>query len=386
MKDTPKKIIYVITKSNWGGAQRYVFDMAVHFAVQGYSVKVAMGGSGPLFDKLKLENIETIEIPNMARDISLLGELKSFIFLYRLFRREKPDVVHLNSSKAGLGALAARLAFVKRIIFTMHGMASHENRNFLQKKLINLLYFITIHLCHKTITVSNTLVSQIVAISRHLNTKLVPIHNGIEHHHLKAKLETKARLMQIIEEKFGPFDFKMASQFIGTIGELHHIKGHIHLLKGFRAAMKDSAVPLYLFIIGEGEERKVLETEINNLSLKHHVFLCGHIQEAHTLLKAFDIFVLPSLSEGLPYVVLEAGLAQIPVIATAVGGISEIIDDGETGILVKAKSNTDITDALLTLIFDPNMRRVLGTNLHKKVTEEFSIEQMFTETKKVYNI
>ncbi len=105
-----KKIIFVITKSNWGGAGRYVFDLATTLTSD-YDVAVALGGTGLLVDKLRKENIRTIPIPSLGRDIHVRADSSAFFELLAIFKKEKPDVVHLNSSKAGgLGALAARMS------------------------------------------------------------------------------------------------------------------------------------------------------------------------------------------------------------------------------------------------------------------------------------
>lgn len=129
--------MFVVTKSNFGGAQRYVFDLATNLPTNGYDVLVATGSAqgsesaGSLIGMLQHAGIRTVFLPHMARDISPLRDWRTFLSLWKLMRDEKPDVVHLNSSKAGiLGALTARLAGVRRIIFTAHGWAFWETRNF----------------------------------------------------------------------------------------------------------------------------------------------------------------------------------------------------------------------------------------------------------------
>src|SRR3989338_6435442 len=104
-----KKILYVITKSNWGGAQRYVYDLAVHFgADEKYEIVVALGGTGELKRKLGEKNIRVVELAGLKRDIKILGDIRAFFEILKLLHEEKPNIVHLNSSKAGLlGSIAA---------------------------------------------------------------------------------------------------------------------------------------------------------------------------------------------------------------------------------------------------------------------------------------
>src|SRR3989344_6349366 len=154
MSEKRQKILYVITKSNWGGAGRYVYDLATTFK-KDHEVVVALGGNGILAEKLRSQNIPVIHIKNLDRDIHFFKEVSAFFRLYHTFRMEKPDVIHLNSPKiGGLGALAARLARVKKIIFTSHGWAFNEDRSLLEIAIIKILSWITIFLSHEVIVLS----------------------------------------------------------------------------------------------------------------------------------------------------------------------------------------------------------------------------------------
>ena len=140
------KILFIITKSNFGGAQRYVYDIATHLPKDKFEATVALGGSGVLKDKLEATGIRTIALPDLERDISVVKEWRAFVNIFKAIKETEPDIVHLNSSKAGaLGALAARLynLFLKlskrdlqlgiKIIFTAHGWAFKEKRNCYRK-------------------------------------------------------------------------------------------------------------------------------------------------------------------------------------------------------------------------------------------------------------
>ncbi|MBI2086856.1 MAG: glycosyltransferase [Candidatus Zambryskibacteria bacterium] len=173
------KIIYGITKSNFGGAQRYVFDLAKNAWAAGHEVAVMCGEGGILVEKLNKENIRVIEIRGMKRDISLVEELRSLHFIFRTLYEEKPDVFHTNSSKmGGIGNLAARLAGVKKVIFTTHGWAFNEPRPFWQKIPIKILTWLTILFSHKTICVSEK-TKRDVSGWPFVKNKLIVIYNGI---------------------------------------------------------------------------------------------------------------------------------------------------------------------------------------------------------------
>ena len=162
MAEKPKKCLLVITKSNWGGAQRYVYNLATALPREEYAVSVALGGTGvadsapgELAQKLAAAKIPTHHVAAFARDVSATSDVRAFFELLALLRRERPDVVHLNSSKAGgVGALAARIAGVKKIIFTSHGLAWDEDRSPRAKKLIKLFSWCTFILCHRVIVIT----------------------------------------------------------------------------------------------------------------------------------------------------------------------------------------------------------------------------------------
>src|SRR3989344_8488645 len=155
------KILFVITKSNWGGAQRYVYDLATNLQKENFEIKVALGGEGLLKEKLQENNMPIIQIPHLQRNINFLKELLSFFSLIKIFNKEKPNVIHLNSSKVGgIGAVAALVHklwtknYGLKAIFTVHGWAFNEARTFRAKSAIYLSQWITSLLCDSAIVLS----------------------------------------------------------------------------------------------------------------------------------------------------------------------------------------------------------------------------------------
>lgn len=301
------KILFVITKSNWGGAQRYVYDLATSLPKDAFAVSVAFGGGGQLYVKLYNAGITTHSIGTLERDISPFADVQSFFELWRLFRTERPDIVHLNSSKAaGIGALAARLAFVPKIFFTAHGWPYLEKRGFMWRTLAWLGSWGTALLSHTVIAVSKN----DLEVGRRLPfcyKKMHLVHNGIA----PISLGTG----EIIRNAF-PSGVKI----LGTIGELTQNKNQVALIEQAKADPT-----LYVAIVGEGEERPSLEAKIREYDLSDRVKLFGFLP-ASDVLRGFDTFALPSLKEGLPYVLLEAKAAGLPIIANRVGGVGEVLD------------------------------------------------------------
>jgi len=375
-KDGPKRILYVINKANWGGAQRYVFDLALASKEAGHEVLVVTGGEGILTERLMEHGIRVRVIGAMKRDISLMDEVRAFRTLVRITKDFAPDVIHGNSSKAGaLAALVGRIAGVKRIVFTAHGWAFNEKRPLLQKIIIAKLHYLTVLLSHATICVSGA-IQQDAAWMPFMKGRLHVIHNGVSPIDLLSRTEARSRLCPAFVHSYPN------AVWIGTIAELHPTKGLDTLIEAFAAIAHD--LPVMLVLIGDGQEWAKLQKLVQIYDLPDRVVLTGFIQDASAHLPAFDIFVLPSRSEALGYVLLEAGLASLPAIGTRVGGIPEVLKDGVSGLLVPSGKSVALADAIAELAKDASLRERLGSALNAKVLDEFSTHDMIAATFSLY--
>lgn len=303
-----KKILFVITKSNWGGAQRYVYDLATNLPKDQFDVAVAVGGSGALVAKLTSAGVAVLPLSSLQRDVSVSADVGGFLALYRTIKSYAPAVVHLNSSKAGvLGALAARLLRVPHIVFTVHGWPFEEKRNYLWRAMAFIGSWETALLSHSVIVISK----KDLRIGKYLplcSKKMHLIYNGID-----------------FGMPFGSGEqirkaFPAGTHITGTVGELTRNKNHVSLLE---QAKNDPQ--LHIAIVGEGEERSRLERTIREFGLEERVKLFGFLP-ASEVMRGFDTFTLPSLKEGLPYVLLEAKAAGLPIVANRVGGVNDVID------------------------------------------------------------
>ncbi len=372
----PKKILYMITKGVWGGAQEYVYTLATELSQKNFTATVLTGEGNALSEKLEDRGIKTYSLPTLIRDISVRKEFHSFISLIKIIRAEKPDILHLNSSKIGLlGALAGRIARVPRIVFTAHGWPFNEERNVFEKSLIALASWMTTFLSHKTIVIAQREMKQAHAFPLIPKHKISLIHNGIGTIDFLTKKDAQGKISSALT-----IHSPKHTHWIGTIAELHTNKGLEYAI----SALSRIHTPYIYCIIGEGEHRKYLEKIIEQHSLKEKVFLLGNIPDARKLLKAFSIFILPSIKEGLPYALLEAGQAECTVIASKIGGIPEIIENGVSGILVNKKSKTEITRAIEYILEHPEEGKEMSRTLHHTVTDKFSIKEMIEKTITVY--
>ena len=389
------KILYLITKSNFGGAQRYVYDLATSTHALGHDVVVSFGGNGTLATKLVEAGIRTVPIPELERDVNIMNDSRIFFRLLDLIAEESPDIVHLNSSKmGGLGALVARVyntwtwvrkLFGKngqhvRIIFTGHGWSFNEERPDWQRFLIGCAHWLTIQLCHQTIAVSRKTREQISKLPL-VGHKLVVIYNGVSE---ITPLPREEALRFIFEEQQSKW-LSSNPLVIGTIAELHKNKGLAYAIEGCAQLRKQTSVAFIFVIIGEeGSERTHLEALITKLTLDNVVYIAGRKEHAATLLLAFDIFLLPSITEAFPYVILEAGNVGLPVVATSVGGIPEVIDDMQSGILIQSKNSGEVARALSYLIEHSERRAQLGVAIKERIRGRFDMATMLKETLAVY--
>jgi len=368
---SPKTVLYVITKGNWGGAQRYVFDLATGAKEARFDVHVAYGTEGELIERLKDADISTHHITSMNNRIGFVNEIRSFKELLTLVRKLKPDVLHGNSSKAGFfAALAGSFLCVPNTVFTAHGWAFNEKRPRWQRDIFWLFHYTTILFSTHTICVSDAVRNDIRSMP-FVQKKLVTIHNGISPTPLLSKEDARNQLTPQ----------STATRWVGTIAELHPTKQLDVLIEAFA---KLPATDTQLIIIGEGTERARLESSILKLDIVDRVHLCGHVSQANTYLRAFDVFVLPSRSEALGYVLLEAGIAGTAVVASRVGGIPEIITDSVTGTLVPSGDVSALATSIQNYIDHPEIRSKHAEALKKTVLTDFSITSMLEKTFNVY--
>jgi glycosyltransferase involved in cell wall biosynthesis len=378
-----RKILFVITKSNWGGAQSYVHTLATYCHSQGADVAVALGGTGlpkgdtgMLAARLADSGIRVLVVPSFVRELSFFQELRAFWELLTIIRQERPDVLHLNSGKAGgIGALAGRLVGVERIVFTAHGWAHREPRSLLWKLIVWKFSWWTITLSHAVIVVSNfDYRNAPVLFSRH---KLHVVYNGVAPFALLPRVKARQELI-----KKAP-TLSETVPWLVMPAELHTNKG-IDLAIEALARLSLTHPDMALVVLGEGDERETLLQRARECGVSDRVFLLGFVPDARQHLSAADLFLMPSRKEGFPLALLEAAHAALPVVATRVGGIPEIVEHEKNGLLTTPNDVAELATSIDRLLKDPDEARSLGIALQATVREKFSEGNMLTETFSLY--
>lgn len=387
------KILYLITKAERGGAQQHVRDLAIAFfhssAGGRYQVTVAIGEpSGWLYDELHREGIVTKYVP-LKRGWNPFSFFTFAIHLSRLIWHTQPDIVHFHSSHTLLGAWIVKLFFYPaKSVITLHGLSlladnsatggvPHLRRGFggqarpRFQSFLKWIYKIYISLSLRSAdeVICVCAADAVIIKKMFTSVSLHVIHNGIDAPKFSSRIDARKQL------GLSPDDF-----VIGTLGRLAYPKNQEMLLNAFSKIQNRQAV---LCLIGEGFNHDRLVLQATELGVRNLVvFAHGDA----TLLSAFDIFVLPSRFEGLPYVLLEAAWAGLPVIATQVGGISELIENNLTGRLIPPDDTDTLVRSLNEIMNDKKMRDGFGRALFDVMSSNpsFSKQGMSVEIKKIY--
>ncbi|MFH1889955.1 MAG: glycosyltransferase family 4 protein [Candidatus Kuenenbacteria bacterium] len=387
-----KKILYIVTQSEWGGAQTYVFDLAYYFSLpshqkflcegkNNWQVSVACGEDkdGELIKRLEKIDAGIFFAKNLKRSINLWRDVNAFFNLLKLCQRLKPDVVHLNSSKAGaIGAVAAKLAGVKKIIYTVHGLVLNEPLPLFKKIFYWLAEWISAKFKNQLICVSEFDKKSLLNYKICKGKKITVIYNGIDLENLRFLPKDEA-LKQLTT---GNWQLADGSIVVGCIANLYKTKGLIYLIEAMREIIKVKP-NIKLIIIGDGEERKRLEKLISGYKLQSSIFLAGAVEKASQYLKAFDIYVLPSIKEGLSYSLIEAQSAGLPSIATDIGGNAEIIEHNKNGILVPIKDFNKLAAEIINLAQNKSKQEKFSKNSLENA-KRFDLRRMLEETERIY--
>lgn len=370
------KILYLITQSEWGGAQRYVFDLATSMKSE-FDVTIAAGGEehNTLFRMLDIFNtIPRIRLKNLVREINPIKDVKAFFEIRALLKKIQPQIIHLNSSKVGvLGALAA-IGLGIKVIYTVHGWVFLEPMPSWKQLFYLFCEKISCRFRHATVLLSQ---KELDVAKRYKlncgNTKI--IQHGIDTPEFLSKEEAKNQLQKIISQQITNEIF-----WIGAIANLYETKDIPNLIE----ALKNINEKYTAIIIGYGHELKT-RSLIEKQNLSNRVFLAGGHLVADRFLKAFDLFVLPSTKEGFPYVILEAMAAGLPIVATSVGAIPEMIENEKSGLLAPPKNSDALRAAIESVLKNENLRAFLGKNAEIEFKQKFSKEKMISEVRNLYN-
>jgi glycosyltransferase involved in cell wall biosynthesis len=300
-----------------------------------------------------------------------LGDAGVLLNLIRLVKNQSVDVIHAHEFYMNaLGAAVSRLTGVP-LVMTVHGKSYYP-----EKARRIAIYRMAGKRAAAVVAVSNDLrrfFSQTVALPV---DRVQVIYNGIE---LRPDIERRDRT-----ERCKELGIPAGSSIVGTVGNLYPVKGHIHLIRAARTIL-DQRPETRVVILGRGDQRETLLREAVDLGIQDRIHLPGYRDDTAKWLEIMDVFVLPSLSEGLPLSLLEAMAAGIPSVGTKVGGIPEVIDDGVTGLLAASGDSRSLAGKISSLLADPVYARELGDAGRRHIEREFSLGRMIEQYGNLYH-
>jgi glycosyltransferase involved in cell wall biosynthesis len=351
------KILILITLAEVGGAQTYVMSL-LPALTRRYDVTVAAWGPGPLRAAAKAAGAEYVPLRWVRRDLHPWRDLRGLWELVALCRRIRPQLVHANSSKAGvLGRLAATIARVPVRVFTVHGWAFKAHTGAASRGYLaadrGMRALTTAIVC-----VSQTELEAGLRARTCTRERTVVIRNGVD-----ANAAPRTKL-------------DGSPPVVISVGRLKEPKTFVTLARAF--ARLDAGTFRGL-IVGDGPDRDAVADALEDAPVE----LLGERDDVPALLAEADVFVLSSASEGLPLSLLEAMACGLPVVASAVGGVPELV--GAAGVLVEPNDDGKLAEVLASLLADQERRRALGASARARVEREFSLAKMREQHVELYD-
>jgi glycosyltransferase involved in cell wall biosynthesis len=343
-----------------------------------YETALACAPDGKLVSLVRSHGMQVITIKNLVQPLHPLKDVLALFELTLFLKRNPFQVVHTHNSKAGfIGRLSATLAGVPVIIHTVHGFAFHDQEPPWKRFLYRNLERLASQWCDQLIFISQPLVDWALRQGIGQGKKMVRIYSGIELDQFNPVSEGQKREIRK-ELGIGEHD-----AVIGIVSKLWEGKGHSLLIDAFMG-IKKAMGEAKLLIVGEGYLYQSLRAKVNDLGLAEAVLFTGFQQNVAKVLAAFDVAVLPSFFEGMGRVLLEAMAMEKPVVASRVGGIPDLVEDGVNGFLVTPGRVKELEQATLELLKDHSMAREMGIRGRKKITDRYSAQTMVRSIQEVY--
>jgi glycosyltransferase involved in cell wall biosynthesis len=383
------KIIHIITRFDKGGSAENTFLTVRGLDKGRYDVLLIKGAfsqesAGNLesdavnanISAAREQNVRLICLNHLVRNIRFLSDGAAFISLLRTIGREKPHIVHTHTSKAGiLGRWAAFFCSVPIIVHTPHGHVFWGYFGPWKTRLFILLERLTTSITTAIVTLTPQ------EKQDHLRFRIAPehkftvIHSGVDLEMFKANLLDRAEMKATLGI---PTDVIV----VGTVGRLTSVKGQDILLRTVAKLIRQGQ-KIFLVLLGDGELRQDLEQLASRLNLEGHVRFLGWRPDVAGIMATFDIFCLPSRNEGMGKVVVEAMAMAIPVIASDIGGIPDMVHQGDNGLLVPPDDIAAWEKAIIDLCQNAQRRRTMG-EAGRQLAHRYGADEMVTKIDRLY--
>ena len=388
MPASANKILHIITRLDMGGSAQNTLLTCLKLSrkyemvlVCGLSQESNMTDSEQeavdgLINEARAYGVKIVSIPSLVRRISPLNDICALCDLVRIIKTEKPDVVHTHTSKAGiLGRMAAKIARVPRIVHTPHGHVFFGHFGPILSRMFLRVERLFALLTDRVVALTDRESRDYTDLNVYPADKLVQIHSGVD-------IEKFKQVPVSAVEKKRSLGLDRNGIVVGFIGWLLPIKGPMHLLKAMEDVWQDHDDTSLVFI-GKGDLDVDLRAEALKTGANGRVNFLGWRNDIDEIMPLFDIFVLPSLNEGMGRVLVEAMAAGKPIVASNVGGIPDLVQHDHNGLLVPPGDEKALAAGIKQLINDPEKAKMMGQR-GRELCHQFSLEAMIEKIDALY--
>ena len=373
-KHPARRVLHIIDSLDVGGTETQMVQVVRRLSMRGYQVTVAcLRAGGPLTQLLQEKGVRIIEFPKYRA----LLTLRSIYQLFRLawfLRREKIDVLHSHDLWSNLmGVPAAWIARTPVILASQRNLAHLPWYTPFRRKVVRLIYRLSTAVIANSEAVRKLLIEEFRVPAGRVHV----LRNGVDFARFNSRPGDRRKINGSLTRE---------SKLILNVANMNsQVKGHAVLIEAARTVC--SLVPQAKFVlIGDGPLRPGLERRAQECGLQRSVIFLGRRDDVAEILSCADLFAFPSFVEGLPNSVLEAGAYGLPVVATPVGGIPEIISDGVTGLLVKPRDSQALADSILKVLKNPDLAARLSRACRARVREQFSFDRLIKDLGHLYEV
>jgi glycosyltransferase involved in cell wall biosynthesis len=378
------KVVRVIARLNMGGPALHVAYLTAGLRDRGYDTTLVAGtlarGEDSMAFVAEELGVDVVTIPELGREISPLRDLLATVRLASLIHRERPQILHTHTAKAGtVGRVAALLAWPARPPIVVHTFHGHVLRGYfgpLRSRFFRALERRLARNSTALVAVSPQVRDDLVELGVAPPEKFAVVRLGIELDERVGSADGRAETRRYLGIPDGRFA-------VGWVGRMTAVKRGEDVLEGFKL-LRDRGVDATLCLVGDGPDRAQLERKAHDLGVVRDTLFLGYQEDVAPLYAAFDALVLPSGNEGTPVSVIEALAAGRPVVATRVGGVPDVVRDGEDGFLVDAGATDDLAERLSRLAADPDLRERLGAAGRARVVPRYAVDRLVDDVDRLY--
>ncbi|MBI5796265.1 MAG: glycosyltransferase family 4 protein [Planctomycetes bacterium] len=375
------RVLHVITRLERGGAPAVLLEVLRRCDTSQFEHHIATGlALEPEKDMIAFARdmgFQVFVIPALIRDIHPFLDIYALLRLYFLILRGRYDIVHCHTSKGGfIGRLAARLANVKCIIYSPHGDIFEGYFGKIKTRFFIWLERFSARFTDKIITLTKSGIEPYIKAGIGQKSQFDYIYNGVDIESLRKRKVDRIQKRQELGIENEYF-------LIVTAGRLVPVKGQTYLISALAQVI--TKIPnIRLVFLGDGELRGELSGQVKTLGLEKQVLFLGMRSDVPEIISCGDLFVLPSVNEGFGVVLLEAMVMKCPIVATNVGGVPEVVLDGETGILVPSGDPVQLAEGIVRLLRDRALAAQMAESGYQRLKTCFDIRETVAKTENLY--